>query len=188
MGDFVFSDVLRRGERSEPVRKVERSVTRPRCRRGAPPATLPARSLAVARRQAAGDSAASLLHIKLKCATIIKNTRKAKTMIIEKNFKNSKLAIGSNYLSEEGLKALGITAIAAALFAIALGGRSKNGKKKKPFWLLLLPAVFKSAKAAIMNKKITDLADDIAENGYDYDIEVVDAIPIENEEEVYEHI
>lgn len=107
-------------------------------------------------------------------------------MIIEKNFKNARLAIGSNYLGEEGFKALGITAIVAGLFAIALGGKTKNGKKKKPVWLLALPAVFNTAKAAITNKKITDLYDDVAENGYD--IEVINAIPIENEEEVYEHI
>lgn len=107
-------------------------------------------------------------------------------MIIEKNFKNGKLTIGSNYLSEEGLKALGITAIVAALFAIALGGKKKNGKKRKPLWLLALPAVFNTAKSAITNKKITDLYEDVSENGYD--IEVINAIPIENEEEVYEHI
>ncbi len=107
-------------------------------------------------------------------------------MIIEKNFKNGKLTIASNYLSEEGLKALGLTAIIAALFAIALGGKTKNGKKKKPFWLLALPAVFNTAKAAITNKKIKDLKEEI-EAG-DYDIEVIHAVPIENEEEVYEHI
>ena len=55
-------------------------------------------------------------------------------LVIEKNFKNGKLTIGSNYLSEEGLKALGITAIVAALFAIALGGKKKNGKKAKKRW------------------------------------------------------
>lgn len=75
MGDFCGSgDVLRRGERSEPVRKVEPNVCALCPRRTArhSAAALPS----VARRQAACDFAASLLHNKTKYATIIKKLLK----------------------------------------------------------------------------------------------------------------
>ena len=121
-------------------------------------------------------------------------------MMIYKDSKKGGFAVGSNGLTAEKLAAGGVTAVVAvvlALMALIFGfGKKKSKKKKKGSILtaLILPAVYKTAKAAIENNNVKVTVNDAASeylnalNDDDGGIEVVDAIPIASEEEVYEHI
>ena len=82
------------------------------------------------------------------------------------------------------------------------------GKKKRPVWLALLPIIYRSAKSKIQNNFLNDLASQAAETSKAddevsgdvevvageniadeaNDIEVVNAVPITSEDEVYQHI
>ena len=134
-------------------------------------------------------------------------------MLVTVFSKDSKrgFAAGSNKLTPEKLAAGAITA-AAGLVIAAIGGllrlnRSGKPKKKKPpIWLAVLPAIYGAAKSKAERKALnglvaeaekagkelgisgeTVLAEDAAEGDHG-GIEVVGAIPISSEEEVYEHI
>lgn len=116
-------------------------------------------------------------------------------MMIYKNSKKGGFAVGSNGLTAEKLAAGGITAVVAVVLALIFGfGKKKSKKKKKASLLsaLILPAVYKTAKAAFENGnvKITvnDAVKEYMSEESDTGIEVVYAQPISSEEEVYEHI
>ncbi len=118
-------------------------------------------------------------------------------MMIYKDSKKGGFAVGSNGLTAEKLAAGGVTAVVAVVLALIFGfGKKKSKKKKKGSILtaLILPAVYKTAKAAIENNNVKVTVNDAASeylnalNDDDGGIEVVDAIPIASEEEVYEHI
>lgn len=118
-------------------------------------------------------------------------------MMIYKDSKKGGFAVGSNGLTAEKLAASGVTAVVAVVLALIFGfGKKKSKKKKKDSILtaLILPAVYKTAKAAIENNNVKVTVNDAASeylnalNDDDGGIEVVDAIPIASEEEVYEHI
>lgn len=117
--------------------------------------------------------------------------------MIYKDSKKGGFAVGSNGLTAEKLAAGGVTAVVAVVLALIFGfGKKKSKKKKKGSILtaLILPAVYKTAKAAIENNNVKVTVNDAASeylnalNDDDGGIEVVDAIPIASEEEVYEHI
>ena len=139
---------------------------------------------------------------------------KERLMLITVFSKDSKrgFAAGSNNLTPEKLAAGAIT-LAAGLVAVALGGllkrkKSEKSKKKKkpPIWLVALPAVYGTAKSKIERNFIDGLVSEAekagdtlgvsvaalpaeeASEGDHGGIEVVDAIPISSEDEVYEHI
>ena len=134
-------------------------------------------------------------------------------MLITVFSKDSKrgFAAGSNNLTPEKLAAGAVTA-AAGLVIAAIGGllrlsRSEKPKKKKrPIWLAALPLIYGAAKSKAERKALnglvaeaekagkelgisgeTILAEDATESDHG-GIEVVGAIPISSEEEVYEHI
>ena len=115
-------------------------------------------------------------------------------MMIYKNSKNGGFAVGSNKLTAENLVAGGITAVVGIVLALLFGFGKKNKKKKKATLMsaLVLPAVFKTAKAAMQNKSVKITMDDALKQYMDEEndtgIEVVYAEPISSEEEVYEHI
>ncbi len=118
-------------------------------------------------------------------------------MLIYKNSKKGGFAVGSNGLTAEKLAAGGITAAVAVVLALILGFGKKSKKKKKASLLsaLILPAIYKTAKAAIENNNIKVTVNDAAmeyfknqQQADDSGVEVVEAIPISSEEEVYEHI
>lgn len=118
-------------------------------------------------------------------------------MMIYKDSKKGGFAVGSNGLTAEKLAAGGVTAVVAVVLALIFGfGKKKSKKKKKGSILtaLILPAVYKTAKAAIENNNVKVTVNDAASeylnalNDDDGGVEVVDAIPIASEEEVYEHI
>ena len=134
-------------------------------------------------------------------------------MLITVFSKDSKrgFAAGSNNLTPEKLAAGAVTA-AAGLVIAAIGGllrlsRSEKPKKKKrPIWLAALPLIYGAAKSKAERKVIDSLVSETekagkalgvgkitvpAEEAFEGDhggIEVVGAIPISSEEEVYEHI
>ena len=128
-------------------------------------------------------------------------------MLISKFSRDGKrgFTIGSNSLTPDKLAAGAIT-LSAGLVMAAIGGLikpkkrnnragAKQDRKKKPIWLLLLPMIFNHAKNSIKQKSFDDLVNGIiAEYAPEQDqprengIEIIDAIPISSEEEVYEHI
>ncbi|MBQ8624096.1 MAG: hypothetical protein IJ424_06995 [Oscillospiraceae bacterium] len=116
-------------------------------------------------------------------------------MMIYRNSKKGGFAVGTNGLTAEKIAAGGITAVVAVAFALVFGlGKKKSKKKKKAsLWsALILPAVYKTAKAALENNnvKITlnDAVAQYVDEQNDTGVEVVYAEPISSEEEVYEHI
>ena len=117
-------------------------------------------------------------------------------MMIYKNSKKGGFALGSNSLTAEKLVAGGITAAVALVVALVLGmGKKKSKKKKKGMALsaFFLPAIYKAVKGAIENNSIKVTMDEETKAYFDSlkddgGIEVVDAIEISSEEEVYEHI
>ena len=107
-------------------------------------------------------------------------------------------AVGSNRLTPEKMSAGLITAASAVLIA-AVGGLFKKPnpragakqKKRRPIWLAAVPFIYKKAKTTLQKKSYNKLVDDIikAEDAEQKsDIEVVNAIPISSEQEVYDHI
>lgn len=112
-------------------------------------------------------------------------------MMIYKNSKKGGFALGSNKLSMQAIKAGGLTAVIAVLFAIALGAFEKKSKNKKSLLILtaLIPTVFSYIKAHIQNEEILKFVESYASReGDDSGIEVIYAEPISSEEEIYEHI
>ena len=122
-------------------------------------------------------------------------------------------AVGTNGFTSEKIAAGALTAAAGlvmagigGLFGIfkkpakssrAKGGKTKSAakrsKKKKPLLIIALPILYKFLKGQIQKNYIADLAHDV-ENAdeplkvLDSGIEIIDAIPIGSEEEVYEHV
>lgn len=121
-------------------------------------------------------------------------------MIIYKNTKKRGFAVGGNQMTASNLAAAG-TALAGLVLAsvIGFGGKgkrsdSKKNKSKKKKRLLslamLLPLAVKSVKSAVSKIELDKVIDSVNEavSSNEYDIEVVNAIPISSEEEVYEYI
>lgn len=122
-------------------------------------------------------------------------------------------AVGTNGFTSEKIAAGALTVAAGlvmagigGLFGIfkkpakssrAKGGKTKSGakrsKKKKPIFLVVLPFLYRFLKGKIQSNFIADLAHDV-ENAdkplgvLDNGIEIIDAIPIGSEEEVYDHV
>ncbi len=115
-------------------------------------------------------------------------------MMIYKNTKKGGFALGSNKLTAESLAAGGITAAVGIALALLFGFGKKSKKKKKATVIsaLVLPAVYKTAKAAMQNNSIkvtfNDAVKQYMDEENDTGIEVVYAEPISSEEEIYEHI
>lgn len=123
-------------------------------------------------------------------------------MVVYKDTKNGGVALGTNGLTKEKLVAGGIAAGIGVALALILGFGKMPAKKKKKSGVLtaaVLPSLYKLIKAGLENKNIKITVDEkVAEyfannanNDSDEDndgIEVVDAIPIESEDEVYEYI
>ena len=134
-------------------------------------------------------------------------------MLIQKFSKDSKrgFAIGANNMTPEKLAAGAVT-LASALLISAVGGlikpskkkpgrakgRDHKDKKKGPLWALAMPVVFKTAKSAFQKQALADKMSGITARFAEPSesdpvpepdgVEVIDAIPITSEEEVYEHI
>ena len=137
--------------------------------------------------------------------TALKKGRVA--MLIQKFSKDSKrgFVVGANNVTPEKLAAGAVT-LSAALVISAVGGlfgtgkkkshrakgKDRREKKKAPLWAAALPFVFKTAKSAFEKKGLDNIvamfapAAEPAEQ--DGGIEIIDAIPISSEEEVYDHI
>ena len=109
-------------------------------------------------------------------------------------------AIGSNNLTPEKIAA-GLVTAASGLLIAGIGGLfkpkrsrragAKSRKKKVPLWLLVLPVGYKGAKTAFKKKSYDSLISGLTEwheAEQRSEIEVVDALPISSEDEVYEHI
>lgn len=133
-------------------------------------------------------------------------------MLIQKFSKDSKrgFVIGANNMTPEKLAAGAVT-LSAALMISAIGGlfgsgkkrshraKGKNAsvkkheeKKKSPLWAVAMPFVFKTAKSAFQKKGLDGIAamftPTVETSEQDGGIEVIGAIPISSEEEVYDHI
>ena len=132
-------------------------------------------------------------------------------MIISKFSKDGKrgFTVGSNNLTPERLAAAAVT-LAAGLLMSVIGGlirpasskksksraKSKEKPRKKPLMLAALPFIYKTAKSAMEKSSFDGLVSKaVSENTppeepfpKDDGIEMIDAIPINSEEEVYEHI
>lgn len=118
-------------------------------------------------------------------------------MIIQKFSKDAKrgFVIGSNSITPDKIAAGALT-VGAAVAVSAVGGligprkTSRAGakqKKKRPFWLLLMPFVYKTAKSAVKKKTVEKAAEQYKEP-QGMEIEVIGAEAISSEEEVYERI
>lgn len=132
-------------------------------------------------------------------------------MLIQKFSKDSKrgFVVGANNVTPEKLAAGAVT-VASALVISAIGGlfsiggkkssrakgRNASGekhreKKKAPIWVVAMPVVFKAAKSVLEKKGLDSIVakftpqEPVEES---QDIEIIDAIPISSEEEVYEHV
>lgn len=128
-------------------------------------------------------------------------------MIITKLSKDGKrgFSVGSNRPSNEDVAA-GMITLAAGLLMAGIGGLlninkkpvKRSGakgkvKKKKPIWLALLPFIFNTAKSKIKNNFLNDLAEQAEKANAQLEalgdsVEVIDAIPISSEKEVYDYI
>ena len=119
-------------------------------------------------------------------------------MLIQRCSKDGKRGVvaGSNRLTPEKIAAGALTAGAAAAISAAGGllGRKKSSragakrKKRKPLWLLALPAVYGAAKSLYRQKTLNGIVEEAAEKASSPDIEIINAEPISSPEEVYEHI
>ena len=134
-------------------------------------------------------------------------------MLIQKFSKDAKrgFVVGANNVTPEKLAAGAVT-LASGLMISVVGGLLKprkkshrakgrdheNDKKKPPILALALPLVYKTAKSAFKKKSLIDTLNGLTaqfakeakpEIMPEPDgVEVIDAIPIGSEEEVYEHI
>lgn len=126
-------------------------------------------------------------------------------MLISRFSKDGKrgFALGSNNLTEEKIAA-GLITAASGLLIAGVGGLlkinkpkktsragAKEKKKKPPIWLALLPIVFKKAKTAAAKKSYNSLISGAIEQFEEEqrsEVEVIEAIPIASESEVYDHI
>lgn len=127
-------------------------------------------------------------------------------MLIQKFSKDSKrgFVVGANDVTPEKLAAGAVT-LSSALIISAIGGlfgtshrkshrakgRNHREKKKAPLWALAMPFVFKVAKSAFQQNNLNGIAAKFAPEAPAQEtdgIEVIDAISISSEEEVYEHI
>ncbi len=106
-------------------------------------------------------------------------------MMIYKNTKKGGFAVGSNFLTPENIKAGGIAVLVFGILSLLLA----KFPKVRRLLVLLLPALFKASKGAVVNNGIKSLTkpDALTEEESQY-IEVVPATPIANEAEVYDHI
>lgn len=121
-------------------------------------------------------------------------------MIIYNNSRKGGFALGGNHLTKSNLIAGGVAAIGLALAAvIGLWKPKKNDKKAKSTkkkrlldLAVLIPLALKLTKSAVskieLDKIVTNISEAIKEEDESCDIEVIDAIPISSEEEVYEYI
>lgn len=130
-------------------------------------------------------------------------------MLINKFSKDGKrgFSVGSNSLTPEKVAAGAVTAL-SALVIMLVGGvfklfvkPSQKGKKKKPLWLLAMPIIYKKVKNKIhtddtkallsgLVKQYTgeEAAEDEAAEEDFGGVEVIEAVPIASEDEVYQHI
>ena len=127
-------------------------------------------------------------------------------MLISKFSRDGKsgFAVGSNSLTPEKIAAGLVTAASGLLIAGVGGlfgsrqktnraGASKAKKKKKnPLWLAALPLVYKGAKNAAKKSSFEKIVAEVTKKKQPEPepegVEVIDAIPIHSEEEVYDHI
>lgn len=133
-------------------------------------------------------------------------------MLIQKFSKDAKrgFVVGANNFTPEKLAAGAVTLASGLMISVVGGllkphkkshrakGRDHKDSKKKPLWALALPLIYKAAKSAFKKKSLSDtlngLTAQFAKEAQPEivpepdGIEVVDAIPISSEEEVYEHI
>lgn len=119
-------------------------------------------------------------------------------MMIQVFSKDSKrgFAAGSNSLTPEKFAAGAVT-LSSALIISAVGGLLKPKKspragsakkKKKPFWLLLAPLIYKSVKSAAKKNTLDGIAKKFSPPEPSDDLEIIGSIPISSEEEIYDHI
>ena len=131
-------------------------------------------------------------------------------MLIQKFSKDSKrgFVVGANNVTPDKLAAGAVT-ISSALIISAIGGlfsikgkkssrakgkatgKKHNEKKKAPLWAFALPLVFNAAKSAIQKKGLDGIVAQFAPQEpveETDDIEIIDAIPISSEEEVYDYV
>lgn len=128
-------------------------------------------------------------------------------MLIQKFSKDSKrgFVVGANNMTPEKLAAGAVT-LSSALIISAIGGliklpKKKSGrakgqnhkeKKKAPLWALAMPIVFKTAKSAFQKNSLDGIVSKFSPAAAPTEepegIEIIDAIPISSEEEVYEHV
>lgn len=128
-------------------------------------------------------------------------------MLITKFSKDGKrgFSVGSNKPSNEDVAA-GMITLAAGLLMAGIGGLFKikkkpvkssrakgEAKKKNPIWLALLPFVFRTAKSNIKNNFLDNLAKQAEKTNEQLEalgdsVEIINAIPISSEKEVYDHI
>ena len=127
-------------------------------------------------------------------------------MLLQKFSKDSKrgFVVGANDMTPEKLAAGAVT-LSSALIISAIGGliklprkkphrakgRYHKEKKKAPLWALAMPIVFKAAKSAFQQKSLDGIAAKFVPEAPAPEpdgIEVIDAIPISSEEEVYEYV
>lgn len=128
-------------------------------------------------------------------------------MLISKFSRDGKsgFAVGSNNLTPEKISA-GLITAASGLIIAAVGGllsipkkkspragAAKKNTKKRPALLLLLPFIYKHAKTAVKKKGLDGIVkvtvdENVPKEPPESGIEVINAIPISSEDEVYEHI
>lgn len=137
-------------------------------------------------------------------------------MVISKFSKDGKsgFSVGSNSLTPDKVTAGAVTAFSALIIMI-IGGvfrlfakphkkdkKNEKGKHKKPVWMLALPIIYKQvkkkARTADTKEMFAELLkeysgnegeeEESANETHENDIEVVEAIPISSEDEVYEYI
>ena len=123
-------------------------------------------------------------------------------MLISKFSRDGKsgFAVGSNSLTPEKISA-GLITAASGLLIAGIGGLFKkpqkssragaSKKKKKPaLWAFALPLVYRGAKSAVQKKSLDAVVSKAVEDNAAQDggIEVVAAIPISSEREVYDNI
>lgn len=129
-------------------------------------------------------------------------------MLIQKFSKDSKrgFVVGANNITPDKLAAGAVT-LSYALIVSAIGGlfsikgkktksrrvkeQKRSEKKKAPLWALAMPLVFNAAKSAIQKNALDSIAARFAPEApaeESQDVEIIDAIPISSEEEIYDYV
>lgn len=127
-------------------------------------------------------------------------------MLIQKFSKDSKrgFVVGANNMTPDKLAAGAVT-VSSALIISAIGGLFSIGrrkpsrakgkkpeeKKKAPLWAFALPLIFNAVRSAVQKNGLEGIVARFSPQEPEEeseDIEIIDAIRINSEDEVYDHI